>query len=424
MRIPSQFNEDNLYRRGNRPSQPVDSIRQLVRLAVALVLLVFVMYHAGQPRHYEIFFGDPAADASDSLAVGEVSIQLSTQQQRVKDIPVTAPSRQVASALTRTISNNDQQAWSSILVSWNLGKPFVLKKELFDAALAALEGLADIDAGELAGWRETLQTFGSLYGDDFELADAVRVVDLTDEEAGRMTTWLDALDEAALRRVVDGSVWRSADFDAFYMQLAQADYLTTGDAVHTSVVPLLQQPETYLGQLVRVSGVVAKADRMDASENPHSIDSYWQLWVRPDTGSARPIVFVVPRLPKSISESVLAGGQPRARFVGRFFKRLAYRSQIGADLAPVVIGKVWVRPTTTRQPAPTVATSSGGISNRNRFLLTLLCASVIGITLASITMWRTSVAANRSRELRARQQPHELSADLNQSIKDFEAERE
>ena len=56
MRIPSQFNDDNLYRRGSRRSDSGNSLRHVIRMAVLLVLLIFVMRHAGDPRHYEIFF--------------------------------------------------------------------------------------------------------------------------------------------------------------------------------------------------------------------------------------------------------------------------------------------------------------------------------------------------------------------------------
>ncbi len=162
---------------------------------------------------------------------------------------------------------------------------------------------------------------------------------------------------------------------------------------------------------MRVSGVIAKAERMDATANPHSIDQYWQLWIKPDTGSDRPMVVVVPQLTPSLTEVVQAGGHPRAKFVGRFFKRLAYRSQIGADLAPVVIGRLSAPPQTP-QVATTTTAARETMSDGRRFLLTLLVASIVGVTIATVAMWRTNVSAKRHRELRSRRQQPEFPAIL------------
>ncbi len=450
MRIPSQFNEDNLYRRGSRRSDSAGSLRQVIRMVVLLVLLVFVMSHAGKPRYYEIFFGVQGEQEIVTVASGGVSFDaalLATQQQRVKDLPVTEPCRQLAAALTGTLSRHEQRQWITILVHWNYGNPFPLTGALAEQTMQTLEDLLGIDEGERDSWKQTLNRFAEIYADaelsagdqqsggedaeaessddDAETSDEVdQAALLSDQDAVRLVAWLSALDSAALNRVVDGSVWRSSDFDAFYLQLAQSGALDSAAAVTTAVVPLLQQPEVYRGRLVRVSGVIVKADRMDATENPHSIDEYWQLWIRPDTGGDRPIVFIVPKLPIPVKESVLQGGQPRTPFVGRFFKRLAYRSQVGADLAPVVIGRVYAPQRSLRVAAPAPA-SSNRISNKNRFLLTLLIASVVGVSFAAITMWRTSVAAKRSRELRARcQDPDDFLQDLRQTDITSEAEQE
>ena len=359
-------------------------------------------------------------------------------------MPPTEPCRQLAVALTRRLPDDEQRQWSTILVRWNQGQPFPLTAALLKQTLQTAAELTDVDPSERDSWRQTLQRFGTIYGDAELPADGVPAADeqpeqetvdidlmevLSDEDAVRLVAWLNALDAAALGRVVDGSVWRSADFDAFYLQLAQAKSLNPAAAAVTAVVPLLQQPEVYQGQLVRVSGVIAKADRMDASANSYSIDEYWQLWIRPDLGGDRPIVLVVPQLPAKIKESVAQGGQPRSRFVGRFFKRLAYRSQVGADLAPVVIGRTLApRPIASMaRAAPSSgseqASDSTRVSNKKRFLLTLLIASVTGVSFAVITMWRASVLAKRSRELRARnQRPQAFLDELSQTNRIFESD--
>ncbi len=443
MRIPSQFNEDNLYRRGARRHDSGDSLRRIIRMSVVLVLLVFVMGQAAKPGVYEVFFGVEPEFEAETVGMasdGFDATLAATQQQRVRDLSVTEPCRELARVLTRTLSLNEQRQWTVVLARWNSGKPFPLMGSLVDQSVQALGELSDVDESQRDSWKKTLEKFGKIYGDSELIAggeqprdDAEATKDaeidpaqaeLSDDDAVRLVAWFNALDLAALDRVVDGSVWRSADFDAFYLQLEQADSLSSSGAVTTAVVPLLQQPEIYRGQLVRVSGLIAKADRLDASANPHSIDDYWQLWIKPDTGGDRPMVFIVPGLPSGMAEAVKQGGKPTGRFVGRFFKRLAYRSRTGAEVAPVMIGRV-LRPTPSVSMARAKTNQGDGASNKQRFLMTLLIASVIGVSLAAIAMWRTSVAARRSRELRARRQrPDEFLDDLSQADMKPEPERE
>ncbi len=61
VRIPSEFNDDNLYhrdRRGRRGVVSAGSIRRLVRLVIGLVLVVVVMKQAANEAIYRPFFGD------------------------------------------------------------------------------------------------------------------------------------------------------------------------------------------------------------------------------------------------------------------------------------------------------------------------------------------------------------------------------
>ena len=65
MRIPSQFNEDSLYRRGGRSAQPAQSYRRLLRLVLGLALVVVIMRQASRPEIYQAFFGDTAFHGCD-----------------------------------------------------------------------------------------------------------------------------------------------------------------------------------------------------------------------------------------------------------------------------------------------------------------------------------------------------------------------
>ena len=62
MRIPSQFNQDSLYRRDNRQRDSAREYRRLIRLALGLAIVVVVMRQASRPAMYQTFF-DPSSTA-------------------------------------------------------------------------------------------------------------------------------------------------------------------------------------------------------------------------------------------------------------------------------------------------------------------------------------------------------------------------
>lgn len=307
MRIPSQFNDESLYRGGKRSSSASGpSYRRLFRLFVALVLVVLVMREAAKPGVYETFFGDPLPD--------------------------------------------------------NLN----------------LAGAANADSE-----------------DRFAPPGDV-------ESAGRSREPMDQTElDRRISRVVDGSVWRSEDADALYYMLGTAQDIDPSDAARVAIVPLLQQPDVYRGQGIRLRGNVMRSEPVVAAENEFGIAKYWNLWIRPDDGGDRPLLAVVEDVGSRI-EAIGQGDDPaiepvQVHVVGRFLKRLAYRSSIGADLAPVIVGIAVVADEQTsriqnveEQPAVT----------QTRMVLGIVLSCVIGLALAGIAMWRTAVSARHARSLR------------------------
>ena len=228
---------------------------------------------------------------------------------------------------------------------------------------------------------------------------------------------LDSLDQAALSRVTDGTFWTGADSDAFYLQLARSNELPDDGAVTTGTLPLLQQPDTYQGQRVRLVGTLQLAQRQDAKSNRVGVDGYWKLWIIPADGGIRPTILMAEQLPEVLINSLTDEGKwdrtrnpsnPAGQIaaVGRFIKRLPYRSSIGADLAPVVIGRIVA---TRGQPAAVVDSKAGNAASgpgkaspadSQSHLLGILLAVIGGIVIAGGLMYRTSQDAKRSRELR------------------------
>ena len=237
-----------------------------------------------------------------------------------------------------------------------------------------------------------------------------------------------ALDEAANNRVVDGSVWRAGDFDSLYRFLDQATNVPRRGVVSTGVIPLLQQPDVFRNQWVRVRGGVARVERIEAQDNPFGFTHYWQLWLRPIDGADRPMVSIVPSIPDSVAAVVDAQSTklegPEVAVVGRYLKRLAYQSGIGADLAPVVVGAITSAPINQGESPQGLEPAETAASRPAWWPIVL--ASLIGVAFAIGVMWRTAAAAKRARELRTshRAEPDSFLRELGDNEEPPHASRE
>ncbi len=260
---------------------------------------------------------------------------------------ITPEDREVANLLTSELPPTDQRQWVVALSRWQTGRPIEQLPSSLDSVLERLASLQSISDQQRLAWKVMIDSFA----DEQRPNPAAErsSAQPTSLDRPRVAAFLAALDDAAASRVVDGSVWRSGDFDLFYRYLDQASGLS-GEGVATSgVLPLLQQPDVFRNQLVRTSGTVARTERIEAKENPYGISEYWQLWIRPADGADRPLVAVVPAVPalvESVGPNAITEEGPRVTIVGRFLKRLAYQSALGADLAPVVVGRIVLAPIT------------------------------------------------------------------------------
>ena len=211
----------------------------------------------------------------------------------------------------------------------------------------------------------------------------------------------DAVDQAKIdemmKSVVDGAVWHGDDFQPLCFLLAGADRIEPSECARISVLPLLQQPEVYRGRPVRFHGTVMRCEPVSAAENPYNIDRYWKLWMLPADKGERPLLGVVRDVPPDIA-SIGNDGEPvKAIVIGRFFKRLAYRSSIGADLAPVVVGALLAG---DDDGQPTPASTPVTTTTKTQRFTGIVLACLAGVALAALAMWRTSVSARRARQLR------------------------
>ena len=416
MRIPSQFEDQSLYRKKIPRSESVKTFRKLIRLALGLALVIVVMLEAAKPGIYRPFFGHLPAK-SGGAAVNLPSAKAGkTPVSRSKNATATQTTyspkdRQIASKLVSQLSREEQVRWTVTLSRSLRGLKI---KQTPDTTTTTLEELIfdpELTATQRDAWEDAIDN----------LANPV-LLSGSDPQNGleQKHALLDALDEAAANRVIDGSVWRSGDFDSFYRTLDAASQLPDTGIAAVGALPLLQQPDVFLNQTVTIHGDVALAENLDASENPYGIKNYWQLWIKPAEGADRPIVVCVPDVPRSVAEQAGKNGAETSTaegipitVVGRFLKRLAYRSGAGADLAPVVVGRITYAPFAEGEQ-PTLATTDTTTVSTSKFWLFASISCIGGVALAMLLMWRTSVLARESRNLRTayRQEPDEFLKGL------------
>ena len=403
MRIPSQFNEDSLYRRARGRPESSKSYRRLARLLIALALVVVFMRQASKPSVYQTFF--PSSTATPAAAVQSLAASGAEsgphRPENMIGVPVAPEDRRVANLLTQDLLPADQREWVVALSRWQSGRPVDTVPSTAQSIRDRLQSLESISEEQRLEWRGMIE---SLLNQKIE-RDAEGSSAVTSIDRPRVAAFVAALDDAAASRVVDGSVWRSGDFDSFYRYLDQAGDLPATGIAATGVLPLLQQPLVFRNQLVRVDGGVARAERIDAKENLYGITEYWQLWLRPSDGADRPLVAIVPAVPDlvaSVGRDASVQQGPQVTIVGRFLKRLAYESSLGVDLAPVVVGRIAFAPMTENEVVDRIDVDD---SFQSRLWLTVAVASLCGFALAAIAILRTSTMARRSRELRAAHRP-------------------
>ena len=140
-----------------------------------------------------------------------------------------------------------------------------------------------------------------------------------------------------------------------------------------------------------------RSEQVSAAENDYGIARYWKLWLLPADKGERPLLAVVRDVPSDVA-SIGEDGKPvKAVVIGRFLKRLAYRSSIGADLAPVIVGSLVV---SRLSDEPATAATAKPTFTKTQQIVGIVLASLLGVALATLAMWRTSVSARRARQLR------------------------
>jgi hypothetical protein len=160
-----------------------------------------------------------------------------------------------------------------------------------------------------------------------------------------------------LSEVRDDEVFRAAERDAWFHLLALLENTDERELERASLgrvgyLQLDQQPASYRGRLVTVSGVVRSARLVDAPDNDFGVERYYQLWLQPERSAPELIVLYVRHLPAEFPLGTQLEAPCTA--TGFFFKRWAYQSQQGVTTAPLILARTlnWAPPQAPPPEAP------------------------------------------------------------------------
>lgn len=389
MRIPSQFNDESLYRGpGGRSAV---TYRRIFRLALGLALIVVVMDAASEESIYSPFFGDNSPDLSAPSRRGSDETRSIGQS-----LFGASPRWEIDLGTTEGLAKEEKLEIEVSISKLNRDEKLRLAESCIDqlAGSANQEAKRENPASASLGSPQLLQTLESVSADLIE-------------------------------QVIDGSVWRSDDRPALRLRVLSAGKLPElydvekAPTIAASVLQLLQQPDVFKNRLIRIGGEVARIESFVAKQQPandsdpanaagsaraspdYVFPDYFQIWIRPSVGVDRPLVAIVPELPaalKDVTQNENLASGPKVILVGHFIKRLAYRSSIGADIAPVVVGRFW---TASENQSATPVQSN--VTSTSKIGLILTASTLLGISIAALVMWRTMVSAQATRELRTKQ---------------------
>jgi hypothetical protein len=143
---------------------------------------------------------------------------------------------------------------------------------------------------------------------------------------------------------------RNDEREAYFTVLAKARDLPLAildEAARRDLgyVELFNDPESYRGEVVTVSGQLRRLMPVAAEDNSHGFVTLYEGWLFTDDSGSNPIRIVFSSLP----EGMPTGERVRAfvRFTGYFFKRTGYQNKAG-DLhaAPLLLGQTphWTPP--------------------------------------------------------------------------------
>ena len=129
-------------------------------------------------------------------------------------------------------------------------------------------------------------------------------------------------------KLEDDAVYRTAEEESLYRALRALDEADERDVRLASLGPvtfrqLSEQSNRYRGEIVTLSGEAVRIVPQKANVNPHGIEKYYEVWLKP-AGGRVPLVFLCLDMPPDYP---LGQGPQQVEASGYFYKRLGYPSE-------------------------------------------------------------------------------------------------
>lgn len=417
-----------LFSSNSRPAEPPTVKPRLLRLVLMLALAIAVMRQLQEPQFFQALFpglSDRPTLTPENLAAlttGQPLLVAEPSDRAGGDGAAADPRlRQQVAQTLRQLSDSDIIAligelaarWPALTSSAaQSARPESPAESDLPGTVpdAVPDGESDADAASVwsEDWVRQLDRAYQL-AIDGEAAEG-SIVPPRWGDAAVLTALQDAVDDWLIDRTSAAAVWTGNDRLAFYRLLTgPLPKRRTAAASQASAVSLIQQPEAYLHRRVVLPGTVARSIRHDQpvdppADSPFALSGYWEVWIRPDDGSARPVVIYTADVPAAIADVGADSFEPVGPDVlvdGVYLKRIAYQSQAGRELAPAIVGDLHL---VQAAVVPPPADNSTSPPSAGSWWLILLGTATFGIALAGWLGWQANRARTRARRLRARQQ--------------------
>lgn len=219
-------------------------------------------------------------------------------------------------------------------------------------AETAFQSLAELKPEESSSWEKILRSANERWSEQARpaLEVAAQGVVVTGEQLAALNRYQETLDLLNLALIRDDSPLRPDENDIWFRLMLKAKH-TPLEELQKQVVPNVtylqvhKQTKTYRGDVVRFRGIMRRAWKNVASNNPWGLQEYYVIWIHPIEGPNAPIIIHLQNLPEGFPK---VGERPRdgkdvdyredVTVTGYFFKRLPYPGKDWTYTAPLLLG--------------------------------------------------------------------------------------
>ncbi len=267
-----------------------------------------------------------------------------------------------------------------------------------NAFLAISQNSEKLNEQQLAVWLDVLKVIESEWTGSLRegMLAITEKASLSDPQHEALDAIQQALDQAALSRVQDHSVFRTRENAAWFriMELLQKmdeGKLARGSHGQVGYLQLSEQSDFYRGKLVRLRGTAKRGYRVTAPMNPLGIQEYSVLYVRPLDTDSPVVLFCLetpagfPRLASRDRDGQITELNQPLAVTGYYFKSWVYLSEVDAVSAPLLL---------TRSPEMTNSLTTSTVLQRTApsgtSVLMIICGTaMLSITIAILVTIRT-----------------------------------